>query len=399
MRIGRIPPEQAEALSERAARRAVEAGPDLGAAHASLAFVLFGRDEAGAASEFERAVELSPDDPVVIRSYAAFLTNTGHPTAALKLFEPLLAREPRDAVIRTAYARALDSSGDIRGALGRLREAIRLEPLSVHPYQMAAVTNARMVGAADLSLRLWRRAASLESDSILTRQQLAYSYRLIDERERAEHEERELQRLGATQELRIHQAELAMYDNRPEKAREIFGQLLADSPQDFASLNGLSGLRGSTEEYRATLRRVNEYTEAKRSMWEENNFADAVVCLNAWTGNDRAAKETLARWEPVWRSRHAHGAFAHLARLEHLARSLACVGRNDDALTELEALLNEGYNIGWRNMAVDPAYDAIRTDPRFKAVSDKLKAADTAAKARFRARPDLNDADIDSLGT
>jgi hypothetical protein len=50
------------------------------------------------------------------------------------------------------------------------------------------------------------------------------------------------------------------------------------------------------------------------------------------------------------------------------------------------------------DIAVDPAYDAIRGDPRFKAVSDKLKAADAAPRARFRARPDLNDADIESLG-
>jgi hypothetical protein len=49
-------------------------------------------------------------------------------------------------------------------------------------------------------------------------------------------------------------------------------------------------------------------------------------------------------------------------------------------------------------MAVDPAYDAIRDDPRFKAVSDTLKAADAAARERFRARPDPNDADIESLG-
>jgi len=60
--------------------------------------------------------------------------------------------------------------------------------------------------------------------------------------------------------------------------------------------------------------------------------------------------------------------------------------------------LKEGYNIGWQEMDVDPAYDGIRGDPRFKAVSDKLKAADAAARDRFRARPDLNDADIESLG-
>jgi hypothetical protein len=33
-----------------------------------------------------------------------------------------------------------------------------------------------------------------------------------------------------------------------------------------------------------------------------------------------------------------------------------------------------------------------------EAVSNKLKAADAAARERFRARPDLNDADIESLG-
>jgi hypothetical protein len=84
--------------------------------------------------------------------------------------------------------------------------------------------------------------------------------------------------------------------------------------------------------------------------------------------------------------------------MDFLARSLACVGRKDDALTELEALVKERYNIDWRYMAVDPAYDAIRDDPRFKAVIDKLKSFDAAARERFRARPDLNDADIESLG-
>jgi len=56
------------------------------------------------------------------------------------------------------------------------------------------------------------------------------------------------------------------------------------------------------------------------------------------------------------------------------------------------------YKVGWRNLAVDPAYDGIRADTRFRGLSDQLKAADAAAHARFRARPDLNDADIESLG-
>jgi hypothetical protein len=55
---------------------------------------------------------------------------------------------------------------------------------------------------------------------------------------------------------------------------------------------------------------------------------------------------------------------------------------------------------GWALLqGIGFARDAIRTDPRFRAVSGKLKAADIAARARFRARPDLNDAAIESLGT
>jgi len=163
-------------------------------------------------------------------------------------------------------------------------------------------------------------------------------------------------------------------------------------------LQAFTRLRGSAEDYGAALLRVEALLSDHVWDREHGSYADAIVCLNAWIGNQKVAVDELTRWEPVWRSRRAFG-FQPDARRDSLVRSLACVGRNDDALAELEALLNEGYNIGWRDMAVDAAYDGIRNDPRFRAVSDKLKAADAAAKARFRARPDLNDADIDSLGT
>jgi hypothetical protein len=119
----------------------------------------------------------------------------------------------------------------------------------------------------------------------------------------------------------------------------------------------------------------------------------------AQAGDVEGAKVLTQRWEPVWRSLQAYSWLGDSARYNLLARSLSCTGRKEDALAEIEALVDAGLNIGWRDMAVDTAYDAIRNDPRFKAVSDKLKAADMAAKARFRARPDLNDTDIDSLGT
>jgi TolB-like protein/cytochrome c-type biogenesis protein CcmH/NrfG len=399
--IGRMSPEQADPLRLRAARNAVEAAPDLGRAHAALALALFAQeDEDGASEEYRRAIALSPDDPDVIKLHAAFMTDSGHPKEAVRLFEPLLIREPRDAAVRTFYARALDGSGDVRGALRQYKEAMRLQPDGAWPYLIAGIITSKMIGATDLSMRLLRRAARLDADNPTATSMLADMYRNIDEPELARQVDGQLRRLGATRDLTLIEAEEAAWAGRPRDARAILEKALVDAPESFGLLWSLSLLPGTQDEYRGTLRRLTEFLGT--SLGFVDVLADKQVCLNAWLGSDNEAAQQFAHWEPIWKSRHAFGYLKYVTRTDQLARSLACIGRNDDALTELETLVREGYNLdlgGWRNMAIDPAYDAIRADPRFKAVTDKLKAADMAARARFRARPDLNEADIDSLGT
>jgi len=399
--IGRMSPEQAGALTLRAARRAVAAAPDLGRAHVALAFALYDQEDADDASEeYDRAIALSPDDPDVIRLYANFMTNSGDPKEAVKLFEPLLVREPRDAAVRVFFARALDGSGDVRGALRQHREAMRLQPDGVWPYLISGLTTSDMLGATDLSLRLLRRAAYLDADNPKVPYWLAESYLAIDEPDLARRAEAELLRLGETKELIYQKAASAAWAGDSGEARRILEAALGDAEERLVLLLMIATLPGTQEEYRATLGRIAQFLGTSPGFVDV--FADKKVCLNAWIGNDNEAAQQLAHWEPVWRTRHAFGYLQFKTRTDQLARSLACVGRNDDALAEIEALVSEDYDFGvggWRNMAIDPAYDAIRNDPRFRAVGDKLKAADVAARARFRARPDLNDADIDSLGT
>jgi Flp pilus assembly protein TadD len=391
-----MPSEQAFALSERAARRAVSVAPNYGAAHAALgrALIIQGKDQYS--DEFERAIVLSPDDPEVIREYARYLSDKDT-RKALKIFEPLLAREPRDPRLRVAYAGLLDSNGDIDEALAQYRAAIGLDPEYVLPYYRAAGTVYQMVGRKDLAMRLARRATNLDPDNPDLMYEIAGIYWSWGETELFHEAQQALRRMGAKRELQRLEADIAVATSHTEDARSAIKELLADGPDEYA-LVALTRLRGRAEDYEVALLRVETFLAGHAWARENGGGTDAIVCLNSWIGNQKAAATELARLEPLWRSRHAFG-FQPDPRRDFLARSLACVGRNDDALTELEALLNEGYNIGWRDMAVDPAYDAIRHDPRFRAVSDKLKAADAAAKARFRARPDLNDADIDSLGT
>ena len=394
---GFMPAEQAMPLSKRAAIRAVEVAPEFGLAQAQLGRALAALEIEGFAEHYERAMALSPGDPEVIKLYAGrYLLRTNRSREGLKLLEPLLAVEPRDPRLRSTYGLLLDASGDVSGALRQYREAIRLRPESVEPYLTAAVTTFHIVGDSDLSLRLLRRAASLDAENAAVYRILALLYWRLDEKQLALKAEQELQRLGATDHLRMSRAYAATLAGRPEEARALLQQLLRESPQDDGAIWDLSRLPGTPENHREVLVLATKWTAAN-AQWSASE-ADARICLNAWLGDEAAAEDELTRSEPVWRSRHAFGYLSSWARTDRLVRSLACVGRTDDALTELEALLKEGYDIGWRNMAVDPAYDGIRGDPRFKAVSDKLKAADAAARDRFRARPDLNDADIESLG-
>jgi Flp pilus assembly protein TadD len=339
---------------------------------------------------------LSPGDPGVIRWYVTYLRDENRSGEALKLLEPVLAVEPRDPQLRNTYAMLLDSNGDVPGSLRQFREAIRLKPDNVVPYLYAAITTERTVDGADLSLRLYRHAATLDGGNPAVLSALSLLYRRLGEEQFALRAERELQRLGATDDLRLSRIYAATVARRPEEARMILEQIRRESPQDRVALFNLSRYPGTPEQYRAALELTMEWMAANAQ--QAGSLADAQVCLNIWLGDKTAALDALTRWEPVWRSRHAFGLIWNWARMDLLARSVACVGRKGDALTELETLIREGYIPDWRSMAVDPAYDIIRDDPRFKAVIEKLASSDAAARERFLARPDLNDADIESLG-
>jgi len=334
----------------------------------------------------------------VIRAHAFYLRITNRAKEAQEAFEPLLALEPRDAGLRVSYAGILDANGDIKGALRQYREAILLEPGRVQPYHWAGSIALMTIGTADVGLRLLRRASSLDPDNPDIPAALAGVYWYFGDAELSQQALGELRKLGATATLQGYEATFAQLDERPDEARSLLLQILKGDPRDANAMYLLAISRGSSDEYRYALQQVTQYRSLDSETLRSDQLVDALVCLNAWIGNLEEAHKHLAGWESIWRTRHAYGFMSEGARYDKLARSLACVGRKDDSLTELESLVKDGLNMLWRYMAVDPAYDDVRNDPRFLAITAQLKAADAGAWDRFRARKDLNDTDIESLG-
>jgi len=337
----------------------------------------------------------------VLSTYALMLRAAEHrPQDAVKAAERAVAVDPRNATLRTTLGIHLDAAGDLAGAMRQYREAIRVEPAFVRPYSIVGDTYSMIVGRLDQAARFLRRAEKLDPDNQDVKFVLAFDYLSLDDERLFSEKVEDLRRLNADRELLGVDAMRAYLDGRREHARAAILKVLAANPKDAWAMSVLSAIRGTSEQAQESLKvLLTSDPELPQAANPGSRAGDALICLLAQSGDHEQAKALTQRWEPVWRSRQAFSWLSESARYSSLARSLSCTDQKEEALAEIEALVNAGLNVGWRDMAVDPAYDAIRNEPRFRAVSDKLRAADAAAKARFRARPDLNDADIDSLGT
>jgi hypothetical protein len=125
------------------------------------------------------------------------------------------------------------------------------------------------------------------------------------------------------------------------------------------------------------------------------------ACSSSGRGDAAPARRNPERAKPNYRGRHAFSATTATAasRGVGLARNYACAGQAEAAIDELDRLLDEGLGVpGWRDLAADPAYESLRDHPRFKTIVTHLKTVADGELRRFRARPDLNDSDIEALG-
>jgi TolB-like protein/DNA-binding winged helix-turn-helix (wHTH) protein len=110
------PVEPSVSRARQAARRALELDPTVPEAHAVLGSITaqFDWDPAGAEPELKRALGLEPDNPVVLRTYSAFLWQEGRFEEALALNRRELALDPtsvfanRNKAIILYYARRYD---------------------------------------------------------------------------------------------------------------------------------------------------------------------------------------------------------------------------------------------------------------------------------------------------
>ena len=123
--------------AELAARRAIELAPKLGPAYAELALIEQDRFNYINALRFmNRALALSPDDPLVLPSAMYITRYLGDPRKALLLADRLVTLDPLNALTYTRRADVLIALRRYPEVIESSRRSLQLAPKRSYPHQL-----------------------------------------------------------------------------------------------------------------------------------------------------------------------------------------------------------------------------------------------------------------------
>ena len=175
---------------------------------------------------------------------------------------------------------------------------------------------------------------------------------------------------------------------RLDEARALFKELEAtETPTAEASVGTLTGTRHASSSLLAALglndlahRRAEEKRAAALQQMQRGNraplFYSSLVQAEITLGHSAEALAALAQW----RSETQRLPSASRRNAEFYGVALGCyaqLGKVDDEIALLRDYLANGYHLGYR-LSHDPAFTAIRADPRFQELM-KQEAAWAAA--------------------
>lgn len=160
-----LAPEESWPPAREAAEDALQLDPDLALAHFAMAQVLAGQDWDWSAAdrEFQRAVELAPQDLSVLDSYAWFLHLTGHDNEARMTVDQLLALDPDYEMREVEYWMFGGDVGPVREYAAAAMEAEPDRPLSYWRLANIHVREGEYAEAAD---RLLQQIPLMQGDEI-----------------------------------------------------------------------------------------------------------------------------------------------------------------------------------------------------------------------------------------
>jgi len=159
-----------EALAEYLAALRLE--PESATAHYNLANFLASHGAEVAVAEYREALALEPSYPDAQLNLGLTLADLGQLPEAREALGLAVAQAPGDALARHELAALLMDEGDHRGAIGLLKEAVRLEPDNFEAHLDLGICYAQKGFYAEAE-RAYLRGRELSPDDLLLNYNLA----------------------------------------------------------------------------------------------------------------------------------------------------------------------------------------------------------------------------------
>jgi TolB-like protein/Tfp pilus assembly protein PilF len=139
--VGGTPGDEARAKARAAADRALALAPELAQAHLARADVLLWTDFnwAAAGAEFQRALELAPDEGRTKASFAVSLATLGNVQRAIELTRDALATDPLRAFWYNQLARYSTALNRLDEADQAIHRAMELQPTVTSHYEVLTI--------------------------------------------------------------------------------------------------------------------------------------------------------------------------------------------------------------------------------------------------------------------
>lgn len=381
-----LPQDEAYAIARENLAKALELDPGLADAYAVkglLESTLWQQTRLGdgnveAEAAFRRAIELNPNHASAYMWFAMLRDVEERDEDAIELYQRSMELDPLGRIPYTNLPQ-------LYAQHGRNDEAIRLwlEAMQIHPEwpipQQYLATHLAGLGRLDEAVAWVTQATSLSDDPAIGFLNVRL-YLALGDKERA---------VALLEELpddhpfaTLMEGFLMLIDSDYAQALEFFSNIM-DSEEYSGDRKFLPTVGAQVAVLTGDLDRAREYTVASQPILEQ----DAELRIDSFTlpaivrlayihqeqGDTARARELLQAALPVARELPRLGWFGHGIREVQI---LALLGRKEDALGALRALIDDGFrstvmtNV-W-SLGEDPYLRSLRDDPRFSAMLDEV---------------------------
>jgi len=356
----------------KAAGKALELNPNLGEAHTSYGLVL--EFKGGPAETYEpylrRGVELAPGSADARKWYANHLGKSGQNELALEQLQKAVQLDPMSPIIRVNLSASLRIEGRRDEALNQVRRALEIDPL----FQ-SALAELWDYGLADEVLTSISKLYLTRRNDPWVMLDFVLGYLTLGDGQRASQWTDELVRVAdGSMPAMIARLNLGLFRSQEELAVESAQQLFPKEggitvPSRTLLMYDLrrGDLDAAMTRYKT---RYHELLGDDPVVTENYPVAIDVAMLYRAMGETEKSERLLERSLFYLRSLPVgeitnYGVF--------LARTYALMGNREEALATLKQIVDEGWLFHWWfYLKLDPAFDSIRDDARFRTLVEGL---------------------------